>query len=95
LGSNNLTVTRDAATSGTGFHQANTDNATHSSSNPTRLCRYFARPTASYDGGFAGRLAQVMVWEDKILTQAEKVALYASGTGTTKITSSWTEKGTA
>ena len=95
LGSNNLTVTRDAATSGTGFHQADTDNETWSSSNPTRKVVYMARPTGSYDMGAIGRLAQVTIWEDRILTQAEKVALYSSGNGTTKLTSSWKEKGSA
>ena len=95
LGSNHLTVTRDAATTGTGFHQGSEDNDTYSSSNPTRKTTYMARPTGSYDIGAVGRLAQVTIWEDKILTQAEKVALYASGNGTTKLASSWKEKGTA
>ena len=95
LSSNHLTVTRDAATTGTGFHQGSEDNDTYSSSNPTRKVTYMSRPTGSYDHGAVGRIAQVTIWEDKILTQAEKVALYASGNGTTKLTSSWKEKGTA
>jgi len=96
LSSNHLTVTRDAATSGTGFHQGSEDNNTYSSSNPTRKVTYFARPTSSYDGGMAGRLAQVMIFKDKILTQAEKVALYAGGNGTTTIAlEEWKERGTA
>jgi len=95
LSSNHLTVSRDAATSGTGFHQGSEDNDTYSSSNPTREVTYFARATSSHDLGMGGRLAEVTIWEDKILTQAEKVALYSSGNGTTKLASSWKEKGTA
>ena len=95
LSSNHLTVTRDASTSGTGFHQGSEDNDTYSSSNPTRKTTYMSRPTGSYDLGAMGRLAQVTIWEDKILTQAEKVALYSSGNGTSKLSSSWKEKGTA
>lgn len=95
LSSNHLTVSRDAATSGTGFHQGDEDHDGYSSSNPTRKTTYFARPTSSYDLGMGGRLAEVTIWKDKILTQAEKVALYASGNGTSKISSSWKEKGTA
>ena len=37
LGSDNLTVSRDAATTGTGFHQGDEDNDTYSSSNPCLL----------------------------------------------------------
>ena len=98
LGSNNLTVTRDAVASGTsaqGFHQGNEDNDTYSSSNPTRRCTYFSRWTDSaYDITMGGRLAQVTIWEDRILTQAEKVALYSSGNGISAVSSSWKAKGT-
>ena len=106
LGSDNLTVSRDAATSGTGFHQGDEDNDTYSSSNPTRKVTYFARSTPSLDLGMGGRLAQVTIWEDKILTQAEKLALYngtsgvapdqsGGGTGVSALASAWKEKGTA
>jgi len=100
LSSNNLTVTRDAATSGTGFHQGDEDNDTYSSSNPTRKVTYFARATSSYDLGMGGALAQVTIWEDRILTQAEKLALYVGTAGTaggngSPVASSWKEKGTA
>ena len=82
LSSNNLTVTRDASTSGTGFHQGDEDHDGYSSSNPTRKCTYFARATPSLDLGMGGRLAQVMFFEDRILTQAEKLTLYAGTAGT-------------
>ena len=97
LSSNNLTVSRDATTSGTGFHQSDEDNDTYSSSNPTRKFTYFARPTSSYDHGIVGTLAQVTIWKGHILTQAEKVSLYASGNGTTTLPSplEWKERGTA
>ena len=35
------------------------------------------------------------VFKDRILTQAEKEAIYASGNGTTALAKSWTERGTA
>ena len=97
LSSNNLTVSRDATTSGTGFHQSDEDNDTYSSSNPTRKFTYFARPTSSYDHGIVGTLAQVTIWKGHILTQAEKVSLYASGNGTTTLPSplEWKERGSA
>ena len=97
LSSNNLTVSRDATTSGTGFHQGDEDNDTYSSSNPTRKFTYFARPTSSYDHGIVGTLAQVMIFKDVILSQANKESLYASGNGTTTIPDSkeWVERGTA
>ena len=97
LSSNNLTVSRDATTSGTGFHQGDYDDVAYSTSNPTRKTTYFARPTSSYDHGIVGTLAQVMIFKDVILTQANKESLYASGNGTTTIptATSWKERGTA
>ena len=97
LSSNNLTVSRDATTSGTGFHQGDYDDVAYSTSNPTRKTTYFARPTSSYDHGIVGTLAQVMIFKDVILSQANKESLYASGNGTTTIPDSkeWVERGTA
>jgi len=97
LSSNNLTVSRDASTSGAGFSQADTSNENWSTSNPTRKVTYFARPTSSYDHGIVGTLAQVMIFKDTILTQANKVSLFASGNGTTTIptVTEWKERGTA
>ena len=97
LSSNNLTVSRDATTSGTGFHQGDYDDFAYSTSNPTRKTTYFARPTSSYDHGIVGTLAQVMIFKDVILSQANKESLYASGNGTTTIPDSkeWVERGTA
>ncbi len=92
LSSNNLTVTRDASTSGDGFHQGDEDNDTYSSSNPTRKCVYFARPTSNLDMGVEGTLAQVIIYKDIILTQANKVSLYASGNGTTTLPSVTSEQ---
>ena len=95
--SNQLTMTRDAATSGTGFAQTSTDNENWSTANPTRKVTFFARPTSSYDGGMAGKLAQVIIWKGHILTADEKTALYASGNGTTTLPSplEWIERNTA
>jgi hypothetical protein len=95
--SNQLTMTRDAATSGTGFAQSSTDNENWSTANPTRKTTFFARPTSSYDGGMAGKLAQVIIWKGHILTADEKTALYASGNGTTTLPSplEWKERGSA
>ena len=95
--SNQLTMTRDAATSGTGFAQSSTDNANWSTANPTRKVTFFARTTSSYDGGMAGKLAQVIIWKGHILTADEKTALYASGNGTTTLPSplEWKERNTA
>jgi len=95
--SNQLTMTRDAATSGTGFAQSSTDNENWNTGNPTRKVTFFARPTSSYDGGMAGKLAQVIIWKGHILTADEKTALYASGNGTTTLPSplEWKERGSA
>ena len=95
--SNQLTMTRDASTSGTGFAQSNTDNENWNTGNPTRKVTFFARPTSSYDGGMAGKLAQVIIWKGHILTADEKTALFASGNGTTTLPSplEWKERGSA
>ncbi len=85
LSSNNLTVTRDASTSGAGFSQGDTSNENWSTNDPTRKVTYIARPTSSYDHGIVGTIAQVMIFKDTILTQANKESLYASGNGTTTI----------
>ncbi len=100
LSSNNLTISRDAETSGTGFSQDDTTNENWSTSNPTRKTTYMARPTTggnAYDNGVEGTMAQVMIFKDVILTQANKESLYASGNGTTTIPDSkeWVERGTA
>ena len=100
LNSNNLTVTRDASTSGTGFHQGDYDDVAYSTSNPTRKTTYMARPTSggnAYDNGVMGTMAQIIIWKGHILTQAEKVSLYASGNGTTTLPSplEWKERNTA
>ena len=100
LSSNNLTVTRDASTSGTGFHQGDYDDVAYSTSNPTRKTTYMARPTTggnAYDNGVMGTMAQIIIWKGHILTQAEKVSLYASGNGTTTLPSplEWKERNTA
>ena len=88
-----MIISRDAEESGTGYYKSGTVSGSFSSSNPVRKTSFFAR-----DGGnnvLAGTMAQVMLWDGKILTQAEKEALYASGNGTTSIISAWKERGTA
>ena len=79
--SNQLTMTRDAATSGTGFAQTSTDNENWSTANPTRKVTFFARPTSSYDGGMAGKLAQVIIWSP---IQFEEEAQTAAGSPAVK-----------
>ena len=100
LSSNNLTISRDAETSGTGFSQDDTTNENWSTANPTRKTTYMARPTEgsnAYDNGVEGTMAQIMIFKDVILSQANKESLYASGYGTTTIPDSkeWVERGTA
>ena len=100
LSSNNLTISRDAETSGTGFSQDDTTNENWSTANPTRKTTYMARPTEgsnAYDNGVEGTMAQIMIFKDVILSQANKESLYASGNGTTTIPDSkeWVERGTA
>ena len=91
--SNNLTMSRDAATSGSSFHQGTDTSNAYSTGSPTRRITFFAKDDGAH--GVGGTLAQVLVFKDRILTQAEKVALYASGNGISALSSSWKEKGTA
>jgi hypothetical protein len=95
LGSNNMKISCDTSETGVKYAEGTETGNSYSSSNPTYKTTFLARnDTNSNEKELNADISQVTFWEDKILTQDEKEAIYASGNGTTSMPMEWSEEGT-